>query len=394
MCADLVKLLSEGKSYLWALRHSQQKDLTEDKIREIEKAFSDSGLDLETLMALRRLEYPLARFPYPVVHRSHLKEFYFLPIPAFNIEVYFKTMVCEHGLEVGLELFPGLVDWQFGHDEVQYCLGGDTKVEMITLNNAERTVQVRIGDVVAVPKGTNLITHSTEANASFGHAHMFLCNVGEQEGQVFYDVGGLLRLQSMGIVDSGQGALPFVDCDERFEFRNWQELLTVRLDRDRDLPTWLRNGWQRREEARAIDYTEGTRSVVLTSPDRPPNAFFEWGTGKRKCFVNPLIAEQSAAICDCRFPSGYRRLHPHKEIWTVLAGEARVTQSVAPLHSEWLERDLRAGDIMVAANAAHIHVLEATEDFIVRRMAESGAHNGHFAMMERKLELDKVPIAM
>jgi mannose-6-phosphate isomerase-like protein (cupin superfamily) len=392
MGADLFKLLSEGKTYLWALRHSQRRNLNEVQIQDIKAAFSENGIDVGTLMALRQFEYAMARYPHPSVQSSHFKEFYFLPIPAFNIEVYFKASLCEHGLEAGFELFPSLLDWQFGHDEVQYCIGGDTTVDMITLHNMECTRQVRLGDVVATPKGTNFITHSTEDNGQFGHAHMFLCNVGEQEGQVFYDVGGLLRLQSLGIIDPAPpGAMPFEDITDRIELKDWRDMLTVHSDRERDLPTWLRNGWQRREEARALDYAEGTRLVVKTSPDRQPDDFIEWGTDKRRCFVNPLIAEQTAAITDCRFPSGYKRLHPHKELWTVLSGQAKINQSIAPLHSEWVEIDLSPGDIMVAANGAHIHVLEATNDFIVRRMTESGAHNAHFAMMEKKLILDKVP---
>jgi hypothetical protein len=392
MATDLIKLLGEGKTYLWALRHSQKVNLDETQIQEIKAAFKEDGLDLSALTALRQVEYAMARYPYPSVQKSHFAEFYFLPIPAFNIEVYFKTSLCEHGLEVGFELFPSLLDWQFGHDEVQYCIGGDTTIKMITLHNLERSCQVRLGDVVAAPKGTNFITYSTEEDGQFGHAHMFLCNVGEQEGQVFYDVGGLLRLQSLGIVEAPPpGAMPFEDITDRMELKDWRHMLIVHPDRERDLPTWLRNGWQRREEARAIDYAEGTRSVVMASPDRAPDEFIEWGTGKRQCFVNPLIAEQTAAITDCRFPEGYKRLQPHKEIWTVLSGQAKISQSIAPLHSEWVEAEMEPGSIMVAANGAHVHVLEATDDFIVRRMTESGAHNAHFAMMEKKLRLDKVP---
>ncbi|MFH0813723.1 MAG: hypothetical protein V2A69_12940, partial [Pseudomonadota bacterium] len=97
---------------------------------------------------------------------------------------------------------------------------------------------------------------------------------------------------------------------------------------------------------------------------------------------------QTAAITDCRFPAGYKRLHPHKEIWVVLKGQGKIKQSIPPLHSEWVELDLQAHDVMVAANGAHFHVLEATDDFIVRRLAETCAHNGHAQMMELKLEED------
>jgi hypothetical protein len=43
----------------------------------------------------------------------------------------------------------------------------------------------------------------------------------------------------------------------------------------------------------------------------------------------------------------------------------------------------------VAGNGAHFQVLEATDDFVVRRLAETCAHNNHVDMMELKLHLDK-----
>jgi mannose-6-phosphate isomerase-like protein (cupin superfamily) len=396
MSANLVKLLSEGKTYLWALRHCQQPDLTEAKVREIRDVLAADGIDLATLMALHKLEYPIAKFPHPSKQRIHHREYYFFPIPTFEIEIYFKTIICEHGLELGTELFPGLVSWQFGHDEIQYCIGGDTPVEMIHANNTVRKANVKAGDVVAVPNGTNFVTHSTEKGKKYGHAHIFLCNIGEQTGQVFYDVGGLLRLQSLGMVEpSPPGALPFDDITERIEIHNLEDLLVVDKKRERDLPTWLRNGWKRRVETRMLDYIEGTPTTVVSSPDRKVGDFIEWGknVGKYnqgKCFVNPIVAEQTAAITDCRFPVGYKRLHPHKEIWVVLKGQAKVKQSVPPLHSVWVEYDLKMNDVMVAGNGAHFHVLEATQDFVVRRLAESGAHNSHAAMMEMKLKLDGV----
>jgi hypothetical protein len=91
---------------------------------------------------------------------------------------------------------------------------------------------------------------------------------------------------------------------------------------------------------------------------------------------------------DCRFPAGYKRLHTHKELWTVLSGQARVKHSVPPLHSEWVEAELSENFVMVAAGGAHFQVLEATDDFVVRRLAESCAHNCYAAMMEQKLQLD------
>jgi mannose-6-phosphate isomerase-like protein (cupin superfamily) len=397
MDANLLKLLSEGKTYLWALRHCQQLGLTTDKIHEIRDALAAEGIDLMTLLALKNIEYPIAKFPSPVKNRVHHREYYFFPIPAFEIEIYFKTIICEYGLELGAELFPGLVNWQFGHDEIQYCIGGDTRVEMIMPNCTKRTVNVKVGDVIAVPNGTNFITHSSEAGGRYGHAHIFLCNLGEQTGQIFYDVGGLLRLQSMGMVEPAPpGALPFDDITNRIEVKELKDLLKFDRSRERDLPTWLRNGWKRREETRALDYAEGTKTAVKSSPDRDLGYFIEWGDNAGKynngrCWVNPLIAEQTAAITDCHFPAGYKRLHPHKEIWTVLQGQAKIKQSVPPLHGEWVEYDLEMNDVMVAGNGAHFHILEATEDFVVRRLAETCAHNSHALMMERKLELEGVP---
>jgi mannose-6-phosphate isomerase-like protein (cupin superfamily) len=391
MTADLLKLLSEGKSYLWALRYGQSQDLSEETINRIKETLAAENIDLSTLAALRQLEPSMARFAHPSVNRLQFDDFYFFPIPAFEIEVFFKTAICEPGLELGMELFPSKLDWQFGHDEVQYCIGGDTEVDMIYSNNKKRTKNVRVGDVVAVPTGANFITHSSEQNGRFGHAHMFLCNDGGQGGRIYYDVVGMLRLQSLGMVEPApEGALPFSDISDRIEVKKLSELLKVHPDRERDLPTWLRNGWQRREEARALDYVEGTKQVVVSSPDREQGDFMDWGDGVRRCFVNPLIAEQSAAITDCHFPSGYKRLHPHKELWTVLKGQAKIKQSIPTLHSEWVDLDVQENDVIVATGGAHVHVMEATQDFVVRRLAESCAHNCHYAMMERKLESDRV----
>ena len=38
MAANLLKLLSEGKSYLWALRHGQQRSLSEETAKGIKEA--------------------------------------------------------------------------------------------------------------------------------------------------------------------------------------------------------------------------------------------------------------------------------------------------------------------------------------------------------------------
>ena len=391
MGVDFLKLLREGKTYLWALRQSQIGDHSPDQIEEKRSEFESNGINLSTLTALRQIEESIARFPYPSIQRAHHKDYYFFQIPAFNIKIFFKIMICEPGIEVGMELFPGYVDWQFSHNEVQYCISGDTIVDIVTPRNEEASRLIRVGDIVAIPEGANLMTHSSEEDGRFGHAHIFLTNVGGKKGEIFYDIGGLLRLQTLGIIEPGsEEIMPFVDITDRIQVKDWSELLLVDKDRDRDLPSWLRNGWKRREETRLIDYLEGTGTVLISSPDRDPNDFIEWGKGKYRCFVNPIIAEQTAAITDCHFPSGYKRLHPYKESWIVLKGQGKIRQSIPPLHNEWVDLELTPNTIMVQANGAHIHVLEATEDFIVRRMAETCAHNGHIQMMERKLQEDGI----
>ena len=390
MAADLLKLLLEGKTYHWALRHSQTMDLSPEKIEAVKSTLAAEGIDVATLASLRGLEPSIARSPYPAVQRATYHDTYFFPIPAFEIEIFFKTMICEPGLEVGMELFPSLVDWTFGHDEIQYCIGGDTKFDMVLPNNKEITKQVKVGDVVVWPTGTNYVSHSSEADGKFGHAHIFLTNCGGTRGEVFYDVGGMLKLQSLGMMEPAPpGALPFSDIGDRIEAKDWSKLLEVDKDRERDLPSWLRNGWYQREETRLLDYAEGSKTVIKSSPDREPKDFIEWGKGKRRCLVNPLVAEQTAAVTDCHFPAGYKRLHPHKEVWCVLKGQAKLKQSVPPLHAEWVDFDLQAGNVLVAANGAHFQVLEASDDFVVRRLAETCAHNNHVDMMELKLQQDK-----
>jgi hypothetical protein len=390
MAGNLMNLLAEGKGYLWALRHCQSAGQTPESVEKIRAMLEKAGIDLPVLAALRQLEPGIARGPYPSVRKADHTQYYFFPIPAFDIEVFFCVLLTELGLELGMELFPGKVDWQFGHREVQYCIGGDTIVDMVFPNNGTATRRVRVGDVVAVPSGTNFVTHASEAGGAFGHAHIFLAN----EPQIYYDVGGLLRLQSLGMVapPPGGGAFPFSDITGRIEVKDWSELLAVFKNRERDLPTWVRNGWKNREATRALDYAEGTPVAVISSPDRTPNDFIEWGKGVTRCHVNPLVAEHTAGITDCRFPSGYRRLHPHKELWTVLAGQAKIRQSVPPLHSEWVDIELAPNTVMAAAGGAHVQVLEATKDFVVRRMAESCAHNGHAAMMELKLTVDNAVV--
>jgi len=67
-------------------------------------------------------------------------------------------------------------------------------------------------------------------------------------------------------------------------------------------------------------------------------------------------------------------------------------QAVVTTIAQRMDRsDLAENSVMVAAGGAHINVLEATDDFVVRRLAETCAHNCYALMMERKLESDGVP---
>jgi hypothetical protein len=209
MAADLLQLLRESKTYLWALRFSETRRLDAQTQAEIKNTLANAGLDVATLASLRQLEPAILRPPYPAVQRATHNDYYFFPIPAFDIEVFFKTMICEPGVEVGMELFPGYVDWQFGHHEIQYCIGGDTEVEIVAPDNTELKRRVRVGDVVAAPNGTNFKTHSTEADGRFGHAHVFLTNTGRD---VYYDVGGLLQ-QPVTLATEDEAAALFPDCD-------------------------------------------------------------------------------------------------------------------------------------------------------------------------------------
>jgi len=389
---DLVRLLADGKTYLWALRQSQQ-ELSPDEREALRAEFDEAGIDLAALAALRQLEYPIARFTYPAARRVDHREYLYFPIPAFDIELYFNEVITEHGVELGTELFPGRIEWTFGHREIQYCTGGDTTWTFVNPDGSESVRRIRVGDVGAYPAGTQWICDSSEEGGRFGHAHIFLLNLGESEGQIYYDAPGLLRLQALGILDVPEGAPApeFVDISERIEVTDWRELVQVCPEGQRDLPTWLRNGWAAREATRALDYAEGTRTIVMSSPDRPPEDYLEWGSGRHRCYVNPLIAEHTAGITDCRFPAGYSRALPKRELWCVLSGQATVRQSIPIFHSEWVEYELSPGWAMAVSGAAHVHVTDATDDFVVRRMAESGADNGHALMMERKLEADGVP---
>jgi hypothetical protein len=383
---NLTRLLAGGKDYLWALRQGQA-DLDEPHREELRRELEHEGLDATTLTALRQLEYSIARFPGPVAVRARYDQFLHLPLPAFGFSVYFDELITEHGVECGLELFPGDVECLFGHHEVQYALGGDTEWEIIHPNNTETTKRIRPGDVTAFPAGTRYKVASGEAAGGTAHAHLFLTVLGEDQGQTFYDAVAMLRMQSLGVLPAPDGALPFEDITDRVEVTDWSRLLEVDPDRERDRPTWMRNGWENREWTRALDYGEEAKVSVVSSPDREPADFIEWGSGRYRCYVNPLISEAMAAVTDCRFPAGYRRSHPYREIWAVLSGEASLRQSVPPLHAEWVEQDVASGTVLVAVNGAWVEVADASEDFVVRRLAGSCAHNGHVEMMERKLEL-------
>ena len=145
MASNLVKLLLEGKTYDWVLRHCQGDDLSPARIREIRKRLAEDGIDLGTLAVLRQLDPCIARSPYPSLKRLDHTQYYFFPIPAFDIEVFFSVFITEHGLELGSELFPKKVDWQFGHREVQYCIGGEVKTEVFCFACVSYSLRVPLG---------------------------------------------------------------------------------------------------------------------------------------------------------------------------------------------------------------------------------------------------------
>ncbi len=73
------------------------------------------------------------------------------------------------------------------------------------------------------------------------------------------------------------------------------------------------------------------------------------------------------------------------EVWAVLRGAATIGQTAPPLHGETTKHNVDMGDLLVAAGGANIAV---TDDFVVRRLAESCAHNQHAQMMELRLQED------
>lgn len=388
--ADLLRLLSEGKTYLWALRHTHEANLTPERREEIRAQLAADGIDMATLAALRQLELPISRVAHAAKATPRHDEYHRFELADFHL--FFNYAICERGVEAGVELFPEKVDWIFCHREIQYCTGGDTPMEVLLPSGKTERKRFRVGDVMAIPIGAHMVYRSSEEHG-FGHAHIFVMNLGGARGEVFYDVGDRLRLQTMGLIETPDGEpMPFHEIADRIEVKQWSKLLEVGADptRDRQLPTWLRNGWSRRAETRLLDYHEGTDSLVITSPDRLQQDYIPWGEGAKRCYVNPLVCEATAAICDTHFPAGYVNLHGDRELWTILQGSARITQSVAPLHGEWIEHEVSEGDILVQPPAGYIRVEDATDDFVVRRLAESGAKNQHARLMELKLEVDGV----
>ena len=198
MAADLLRLLSEGKTYLWALRQSQDEGITPERANELRVQFADDGIDLPTLMALRQLEYSIARFNHPAAKRIRHDEYLFFPIPAFDIEIFFNELITEHGLELGIELFPSRVEWTFAHAETQYCTGGDTAWRFRNPDGSERRATISPGDVGVYPTGTSWSCEAQEGPGVYGHAHIFLLNIGESEGQVFYDFPGCFVCRRSG----------------------------------------------------------------------------------------------------------------------------------------------------------------------------------------------------
>lgn len=380
----LAQLLAEGKGYLWALRHAHARDAALDQARA---ALREAGIDVATLRALRALEPSIAGFPHPTASRPDHR-YIEVPIPP-DMTVYLAPILTERGVECGTELFPERTTWTFAHHETQYCIGGQTPLEAVLPHGATESRHLGTGDVMAIPAGTRVTYHSTEAGDRFGHAHVYLTNLSAGEPRVYYDVAPFLRLQQLGVLDGADGLPPLHDgVFDRIEMRDWADLATPRSGGAPQSPSWLRNGWDRREQTRALDYHEGTRSLVVARPDREPDAYLPWGDGESRCWVNPLIAESCAAITDCRLPAGYFRSQPATELWTVLRGSARIHQTLAPLHSEASRADVASQTTLVVPGGSRLRVEEASDDLVVRRLAQSCAVNGHWAMMEAKLAAD------
>lgn len=380
--ADLVDLLADGKTYFWALRHAYGQDGDGESA-----ALAEAGIDGATLAALRYLEPSIARFPHPVAARADHR-YLEVPIPP-DMHVYLAPILTEHGVEVGTELFPIHTVWTFAHDEIQYCTGGQTPIDAVLPHGAAESKHFGTGDVMAIPGGTRLTFHSSEDGGRRGHAHIYLLNLSD-DARTFYEAVPQLRLLQLGLLEAPDGLPPLHDIAERIEVMDWDELVSPRPGRSEQQPSWLRNGWEAREATRALDYAEGGKSLVISAPDREPEEYLPWGDGEQSCWVNPLVAEASAAITDCRFPAGYFRSQAWTEVWTVLRGQARVTQTLAPLHAESAQAELSSGSTLVVPGGARLTVEDASEDLVIRRLAASCAHNGHWAMMEAKLVADGV----
>ena len=128
-----MKLLSDGHTYLWALRHSREPDLTGARREEIRGLLSELGVDSSSLAGLRELEHSMARYPHASHARPRHDEYMRLDLADFH--VYANGALCERGIEAGIELFPVRIDWSFCHTEVQYCTGGDTPMEVTLPSN-------------------------------------------------------------------------------------------------------------------------------------------------------------------------------------------------------------------------------------------------------------------
>ena len=380
---DLLTLLAEAKTYLWALRHSREPDMTIARRAEIGGLLSELGIDESILAALRELEHPMARYPHASMARPRHDEYMRLDLADFH--VYANGALCERGIEAGIELFPVTIDWSFCHTEVQYCTGGDTPMEVTLPSNRTESKRLRVGDVMVIPKGAHMVYRSSEENGRFGHAHIFLMNLGGMIGENFYDIFQLLRLRTMELVSGADEPLPFQDISDRIEVKTWSDLLDVEHGQDGDRPTWLRNGWKQREQTRLLDYHEGTDSLVIAAPTRTQADYLRWGEGAKRCYINPIVAEAESAICDTHFPAGYSRMLQENEVWAVLRGSATISQTTPPLHGETIVNDVRMGDLLVVVGGTNLGVPEATDDFVVRRLAETCAHNQHAQMMELRL---------
>lgn len=380
---DLAKLLAEGHTYLWALRHACEADLTSARRDEIRALFADLGIDDSTLAALRALEQTMVRYPHASRARPRHDEYHRLELADFHI--YASGALCERGVEAGIELFPVKIDWSFCHTEIQYCTGGDTPMEVTLPSNRKESKRLRVGDVMLIPKAAHMVYHSSEENGRYGHAHIFAMNLGGSIGETYYDIFQLLRLRTMELAGGTDDPLPFHDIAERIEVKAWSDLLDVDHGAEGDRPSWLRNGWQRREETRLLDYHEGTDSLVIAAPTRRQADYLPWGEGEKRCYVNPIVAEAESAICDTHFPAGYRRMLEENELWAVLRGAATIAQTTPPLHGETIGHEVAMGDLLVVAGGSNVTVPDASDDFVVRRLAETCAHNQHAQMMELRL---------